>query len=139
MLRRPLIALTARIAATIPYGGVQVAMFAELKRNWATLKQGHPGSRFQDQHKRQRRAGETNVGRWLRIIAGTVIVLLGIFFLPAPGPGFIIIALGGALLAREFKFAARTLDWIEIRGRRAYNRVKRFWRRVAGAHRNAAR
>lgn len=114
-------------------------MFAELKRNWASLKQGHPGSRFQDQHKRQRKVGETNVGRWLRIIAGTVIVLLGIFFLPAPGPGFIIIALGGALLAREFRFVARFLDAFEVRGRQVVKWAQRRWRQQAKARRAGTR
>lgn len=108
-------------------------MFDRAKRSWKALERAQPGSRFQGQYKRQQKAGETSVGRLLRIIAGTVIVLAGIFFLPAPGPGFIIIALGGALLAREFKHAAKLLDHLEVRGRRVFGWVRRTWRRRRAA------
>ena len=114
-------------------------MFNDLKRGWAAFKRGHPGSRFQDQHRRQRKEGETNIGRLLRIIAGTVIVLLGIFFLPAPGPGFVIIALGGALLAREFKLAAIVLDRLEVRGRAIFKWARKRLQRLDKARRSATR
>lgn len=108
-------------------------MLEKMKRGWKALIRAQPGSRFQGQYKRQQKEGETSVGRILRIIAGTVIVLAGIFFLPAPGPGFVIIALGGALLAREFKGAAKLLDRLEVRGRKILGWAKRTWRRKRAA------
>ena len=110
-------------------------MFERMKRSFRALARAQPGSRFQGQYKRQQKDGETSVGRILRIIAGTVIVLVGIFFLPAPGPGFVIIALGGALLAREFKGAAKLLDRLEVRGRKLLVWAKRMWRRRVAANR----
>ena len=104
-----------------------------MKRGWKALTRAQPGSRFQGQYKRQQKEGETSAGRILRIIAGTVIVLVGIFFLPAPGPGFVIIALGGALLAREFKQAAKLLDQLEVRGRKVLSWARRTWRRKRAA------
>ncbi|MBK8182615.1 MAG: hypothetical protein IPK63_06775 [Candidatus Competibacteraceae bacterium] len=42
----------------------------------------------------------------------------GIFFLPAPGPGFLILLIGAMLIAEESFMAARFLDWADLRIRR---------------------
>jgi uncharacterized protein (TIGR02611 family) len=114
-------------------------MFEQLKRNWKSLKRGQPGSRFQDQYERQRKAQSSRAGRVLRILGGAVLLLLGLFFLPAPGPGFIIVALGGTLLARELKVAAIVLDWLELRGRSVLTWAKRTWQRLVRARRTVIR
>jgi uncharacterized protein (TIGR02611 family) len=44
-------------------------------------------------------------------ILGTVIILAGIALLPLPGPGWLIIFLGLGLLASEFDWAKRVLDY----------------------------
>ena len=114
-------------------------MFEKLKSNWKSLERGKPGSRFQDQYDRQRKAQSSRTGRVLRILGGAVLLLLGLFFLPAPGPGFIIVALGGALLARELKVAAIVLDWLELRGRALFSWAKRRWQRLVKARRAVVR
>ncbi len=52
----------------------------------------------------------------------------GLFFLPAPGPGFLILFAGAALLAEESLTAARALDWTEVRLRRLAKWGRRAWR-----------
>ena len=105
-------------------------MFEQLKRDWSSLKRGRPGSRFEEQFERQRKAKSSKVGRALRVIAGLIILPVGLFLLPAPGPGFIVVALGAVLIAREFKFAAQLLDRLEVRGRKVARWATRTWRRA---------
>lgn len=61
------------------------------------------------------------LGRWwktvpktirqsLVLFVGTLVVLLGIVLLPLPGPGWVIIFFGFALLATEFAFAEKVRD-----------------------------
>lgn len=66
----------------------------------------------------------------LRISAGLIALPVGLFLLPAPGPGTVVIAFGAVLLAREFRVAAQVLDWVEVRGRRLVRWAKDAWRRV---------
>lgn len=49
----------------------------------------------------------------LRIVAGFVLILVGLFLaLPGvPGPGLVVVVLGLALLADHFTWARRWLDW----------------------------
>ena len=92
------------------------------------LRDGKPGKRFQDYYReRQAKGGSGPIRRWLFLGGGTLIILAGIFFLPAPGPGFLIIFLGGGLVAQESLVAARALDWTEARLRAAAAVAKRIW------------
>jgi len=43
------------------------------------------------------------------------------------------------LIAREFRFAARFLDALEVRGRKAFDWARRRWRRLVKARREATR
>jgi hypothetical protein len=104
-------------------------MLQRIKRSWRSLKRGHPGSRFEEQYERQRQSGSNGAGRVLRVVAGAVLLPAGLFFLPAPGPGMLILAVGAALIAREFRFAAQALDRMEVAGRRVVTRAQRAWRR----------
>jgi hypothetical protein len=110
-------------------------MFKELKREWSQLKRGKPGSRFQDQFDRNQREKKSNVARVLRVGAGLVLLPVGLFFLAVPGPGLLIMALGAVLIAREFGFAARLLDAIEVRGRQVMTWALRRWKRLVQARR----
>ncbi len=60
-----------------------------------------------------------------------MIILAGIVALPAPGPGFLVIAVGVALLSRESAIVARLADWTELRARRGARWAGRFWRRAS--------
>lgn len=53
--------------------------------------------------------------RLSRMIAGFVIVAIGVFLLPLPGPGWIVIAAGFVILAQDFVWAERTLARIRRR------------------------
>ena len=64
-------------------------------------------------------------------------VAAGIFFLPAPDPGIVIIALGAALLAQESLLAVRALDWSEVRIRRLIAWGRRVWQQSGTLARTA--
>jgi uncharacterized protein (TIGR02611 family) len=53
------------------------------------------------------------VTRITRIGIGLALILLGMFLLVLPGPGILIIAAGLAVLAPEFEWARRLLDWMK--------------------------
>jgi uncharacterized protein (TIGR02611 family) len=63
-----------------------------------------------------------NVTRLVRIVAGFGLLAAGVAMLALPGPGWLTIAAGLAILAREFEWARRLL-----------NRVKAVAIRIAGA------
>ncbi len=44
-------------------------------------------------------------------ISGGLVTLIGLILVPYPGPGWLIVFGGLAILATEFKFAARVLDY----------------------------
>ena len=55
--------------------------------------------------------------RIARIGAGIGLVLLGLFLLVLPGPGILTIGAGLAILAIDFVWARRLLDWMKARFR----------------------
>ena len=102
-------------------------MFRSIKREWRQLKGGKPGKRFQAQYAAQQKSRRPAWMRPLWIAGGTALMAIGVVALPAPGPGFLVIGLGAALVARESLFAARILDWIELRLREAAAWAKNAW------------
>lgn len=48
----------------------------------------------------------------LIFIIGAAIVITGIILLPLPGPGWVVIFLGFAILATEFTFAEKVRDFL---------------------------
>ena len=93
------------------------------------LRDGEPGSRFQDHYKERQEERRSPLRRWLFLGGGTIVILAGIFFLPAPGPGFLIIFLGGGLVAQESLVAARALDWTEVKLRAIASWAMAIWHR----------
>jgi tellurite resistance protein TerC len=65
----------------------------------------------------------TGIARVLRIVAGFVLLLIGIALLVLPGPGWLMIAAGLALLAPEFAWARWALDKLKAGGRKIADRV----------------
>ncbi len=53
--------------------------------------------------------------RLLRIGAGSAVVVLGIVMLPLPGPGWLVIAIGLGILARDVAWAERALERVRRR------------------------
>ena len=110
-------------------------MLDGIKSHWNDLKRGKPGSRFQDHYKKRH---EKQSSPWREVLVlggGALIVAAGIFFLPAPGPGFLIIFLGGGLMAQESRHAARVLDWCEKRIRAVGEWALGIWSRASIAWR----
>ena len=114
-------------------------MIKRIKAYWAELQRGRPGSRFHEQYERNQKKQKSPVGRALRISAGVLSILAGIFFLAVPGPGLLIIGLGAVLIARESGFAARFLDAMELRGRNLWKWARRRWRQLTKAGRAVTR
>ncbi len=50
--------------------------------------------------------------------AGVVVIAVGVVLIPLPGPGWLIVFTGMAILATEFPAARRTLDRAKARARR---------------------
>lgn len=108
-----------------------------LRRHWQSFREGVPGHRFQD-HYHQRQAERRHaLWRWLRLGLGFIVMAAGVFFLPAPGPGMLILLVGGRLVAQESLTAARLFDWAEVRLGSAADRGRRAWGRASTAVRVA--
>lgn len=45
-------------------------------------------------------------------IIGGIVTLFGIVMIPYPGPGWLVVFAGFAILATEFSFAANALEWL---------------------------
>ena len=58
------------------------------------------------------------------IVAGTVLLVVGIALLVLPGPGIPLIVAGLALLGTQFPWARRALDWLRTRAKRAAAAVR---------------
>ena len=106
-------------------------MLDGIKSHWNDLKAGKPGRRFQDHYKKRHEKQSSPWRKALFLGGGALIVAAGIFFLPAPGPGFLIIFLGGGLMAQESKHAARVLDWCEKQLRAIADWGLGIWKRAA--------
>jgi hypothetical protein len=60
-------------------------------------------------------------------VVGGALTLFGVVLLVLPGPGFVLIAAGLALLAREFPWARRPLDYAMGKARDGLDQVSRSW------------
>lgn len=49
--------------------------------------------------------------RWAIGIGGGAVLVAGIFMIPYPGPGWLVVFMGLAILAQEFPWAQRILDY----------------------------
>ena len=54
---------------------------------------------------------------WLAWIVGIVLVIGGLVMVPLPGPGWLVVILGLAILASEFEPAQRVLDFVKAKVR----------------------
>jgi len=110
-------------------------MLQRLKKTWREVRNGVPGKRFQDRHKRRRGASRKRPAKPLLLTAGGLLLAVGLVLLAIPGPGIPFVVLGGALVARESLRAARALDWAELRARAVAAWGTRAWRRASPAAR----
>ncbi len=66
------------------------------------------------------------------LIIGSLVVIGGIILLPLPGPGWVIIFAGFALLATEFEFAERVQDWLVQVFKIGTYYLKKTWNSMRG-------
>jgi hypothetical protein len=88
-------------------------MFARLRRNVHAFMTVPSGRRFRAHYERMR-AKPGVLRAVLAVGAGLLLLALGIVMMVTPGPGLIVAALGGALIAGESIFAARILDRVDL-------------------------
>lgn len=104
---------------------------------WREFADAEPGHRFEREYALNHGRAQAPWKRVLSIMLGIGIIVAGIIGLPAPGPGFLIIGIGAAVLGRESRTIARWLDRRELDVRRLASRVKRWWRGLGGRGRAA--
>ena len=56
--------------------------------------------------------------RWVKVVIGFTLLFLGVIMLVTPGPGWVAIGFGLALLAAEFVWARRLLNRLKAEGTR---------------------
>jgi hypothetical protein len=88
------------------------------RASWRDFWRAAPGKRFSLRYERLHRSGGSSMfGRVLRAFLGVILVVVGIIFMPLPGPGFVPVLAGFALLAGESLRVATWLDRAEVRVR----------------------
>ena len=90
-------------------------MFTRLRKQWQHMKRARPGRRFQARYEHRRRQRANPLWKPLYLIVGTALFLLGLVLLVAPGPGFLVIFVGGAMIAEESLLLARAFDALELK------------------------
>jgi len=94
-----------------------------LRYLWHRFRAGRPGDRFQKLY-RARCNGQPSgwpAGRIASVTGTFALLFLGLLMIPAPGPGGLVVLFAAALLASEFLFIARSLDYLE-------QKVRSWWR-----------
>jgi Putative transmembrane protein (PGPGW) len=66
-------------------------------------------------------------------ILGGLLTLTGIALLVLPGPGFVLVAAGLAVLATQFAWAKRPLNYAKDKAHQGMDEVARSWWRAGGA------
>ena len=107
-------------------------LLEKAKESWRRFKEGEPGRRFQERYRRRQeeRQGRWDAARLFNVVAGLALLLGGLFLIPAPGPGWGTVFLGGALLGGESLPVARLLDRAEVALRSAAETGKKIWGRL---------
>lgn len=70
-------------------------------------------------------------------VIGAVVILAGVAMLVLPGPGWLTIFLGLAILGSEFRWARRMLTWLRLKVREYADRYRRWRARKAATSRTA--
>jgi hypothetical protein len=110
---------------------LKMRLTPRVKENWQQFRESKPGYRFQNRYDRRQKAtqGQWNKGKLFNIVGGIAIALAGLFLVPFPGPGSVIILVGLGLLGREFLPVAYSLDWAEVRLRGLAQQAKAIYRK----------
>ncbi len=106
---------------------------------WGVLSRGTPGRRFRDRYHRNQRS-TTKRGWWRRIVRFVLAALafaVGLVLTVLPGPAIVFFLLAGALLATDWLWLAKLMDWLEVKARIAWAWARSLWRRLPRAGRIA--
>lgn len=114
-------------------------MQLRFRRQWNSLKRAEPGRRFQERyHAHRRDAGGRNLLRRLvYLLMAAVFTAIGVVLAFIPGPAILFFFLAGAMLASDWLWMARFLDWLELKLRAGWKRARAKWRRLPPAGRVA--
>jgi hypothetical protein len=93
-------------------------MLTGLKKQWKHLTADPPGKRFQLRYERRKRYRRTPLARVMWTALAIFLILLGLVFIPMPGPGIVVMIFGCALLAEESLYVAKFCDAVEVAIRR---------------------
>jgi uncharacterized protein (TIGR02611 family) len=110
-------------------------MFQKLEREWQRFRRSKPGRRFQQRYEEKQRSRRGMLRKVLVTASGALIFATGIFLLAMPGPGTVLLVIGGGLIAEESRLAARALDWAEVRLRKLCAWSLRLWKGASSATR----
>ena len=110
-------------------------MIGRVRASWDRFKRSGPGRRFKDRYDHRQQSGRNgfDLGTLLYVSGGIAVMLAGLFFVPAPGPGWLIFFLGLGLLAGEFLYVARFLDWGAVKSRGLARWAAGPWKRSSTA------
>gem|GEM_PF-385598 len=104
-------------------------MFKKVKQDFRALLEAPPGKRFQQQfHRRQQSREHKFLKRIMFIGGGMLVTAAGVFFLPAPGPGTVIIIIGLGLIAQESLRLSIFLDKLELLVRALTDNAQKWWK-----------
>ncbi|MFT3697583.1 MAG: PGPGW domain-containing protein [Kofleriaceae bacterium] len=95
-------------------------MFARVSHEWRLFKDDAPGERFRHHYARTQQ--ESRAAKFLRLVIGIIVLILGIAMLVLPGPGIVGTIFGLALITAHSRWLAEKLDHAEVRART-------WWRR----------
>lgn len=118
----------------------QMTRFRKIKAQWKESRAAPLGKRFQRLNA-LRREGLKRRSRCLRIVyiaVAVALLLVAIVLSVMPGPAFIFAIPACTLLAAEFLWAAKILDFCEKTADPLTQRVKRGWSRLSRGQRIAA-
>ncbi len=108
-------------------------MFGNFKRQWRAFRGGKPGHRFVERHDRvkQMRKTQSWARRLIEPAAGILMLAIAVVMTFLPGPGILFYFASAGLLAGESRLLARGLDWGELRLRRVFRWIKRWWKHAS--------
>jgi len=102
---------------------IKQKLTAWLRRRWQKIKAIPAGKRFQERYYRRqnKRQQRSQLKKIVTMLFGVVIILVGMFLWFVPGPGWLTIFVGAAIIAGESLTVARLLDWVEVKLRKVFN------------------
>ena len=102
-----------------------------LKKQWEAFRRLPPGERFKFRYREEQRSllGKSGWKRALSLMLVPLSFAIGVVLMFIPGPAILFFLLAGALLSSHVLWAARALDWAELRLRSAAKTARTWWTR----------